>query len=36
VVSFLRIFRLKPCTIFSPLSCLSHAPPTSFSLTWSV
>jgi hypothetical protein len=34
VISFLRAFPPKPCTLFSPLPCVPHAPPTSFSLTW--
>jgi hypothetical protein len=34
VVSFLRAFPPKPCTIFSPLPCVPHALPTSFALTW--
>jgi hypothetical protein len=31
VVSFLQAFPPKPCTLFSPLSCIPHALPTSFS-----
>jgi hypothetical protein len=36
VVSFLRDFPPKPCTLFSSLPCVSHALPTSLFLTWSV
>jgi hypothetical protein len=32
VVSFPLPFPLKLCTLFSPLPCVSHVPPTSFSL----
>jgi hypothetical protein len=32
VVSFLLAFPAKPCTIFYPLPCMPHFPP-SFSLT---
>jgi hypothetical protein len=34
VVSFLRTFPPKPCTLFSPLPCVPHAPPITFALTW--
>jgi hypothetical protein len=34
VASFLRAFPLKPCTLFYPLPCVPHAPPTSFASTW--
>jgi hypothetical protein len=32
---FLRAFPPEPCTRFSPLPCVPHASPTSFSLIWS-
>jgi hypothetical protein len=32
VVFSLRAFPWKPCTCFSPLPCVPHAPPTSFPL----
>jgi hypothetical protein len=35
LVSFLRAFLPKLCTIFSPLPCVPHAPPVLFSLIWS-
>jgi hypothetical protein len=33
VIPFPRAFPPKPCTLFSPLPCVPHAPPTSFALT---
>jgi hypothetical protein len=33
LVSFLRAFPPKPCTLFCPLPCVPHAPPTPFALT---
>jgi hypothetical protein len=35
VVFFILVFPPKPCTRFSPLPCVPHAPPNSFSLIWS-
>jgi hypothetical protein len=32
--TFPRAFPPKPCTLFSPLPCMPHDPPTSFALTW--
>jgi hypothetical protein len=32
-LSLPRAFPPKPCTLFSPLPCVLHAPPTSFALT---
>jgi hypothetical protein len=34
-VSFRLAIPPKPCTLSSPLSCVPHVPPTSFSFIWS-